>query len=453
MITMSDASPSNPSSTTANSVLPAQWSKFLCVLLAIYGLAVANYIFSETSKPTGGVDLHAFWYAGHFILQGKDPYEAYFMGKQLELPIRYLDGTTVDRYPVAQEQLSPTPANTPLMLLIISLFSHFSWNIAKWLFCLVNLSFLLITAWIALRQIPFAGIQLDRFDELLIVLAYFDFSATRIAIENGQTTLLVFLMMLLAVLLAKRSWLLASLALGIALSKYSLALAVFVFLLYKRNFKILIGAIAVQLFGILVLSIIAKNSPLTIVQENIRMFSEIFSLTGIHLAQLTKQFTRDPILRQVPVLIMTVLVFGLNLLWMRKHKPDTAPAEDVLDFHVLTVCFLWTLLVGYHRQYDTLVLVLWMVLIFKGLAHPHIWELGNKGRLVVLALLVLIIPILVLPARLVDQVLPGYYGTISDSTVTVLLLMMLTASMFLTHHFLQIAGNTEPIYVLESGIS
>lgn len=429
----------------AHSALPAHWNKFLCVLFSMYGLAVLYYIFNETRKPTGAIDFHAFWYAGHFILQGQDPYEAYFTGKQLELPIRYLDGVVIDRYPVAQEQLSPTPANTPLMLLIISLLSHFSWNIAKWWFCALNLSFMLITAWIALRKIPFAGILLERFDELLLLLVYFDFTATRIAIENGQTTLLVFMMMLLAILLAKRSWALAGLALGIALSKYSLALAVFVFFLYKRHFKILFVAVAVQLFGILALAAIGGNSPMTVVQENLRMFSEILRLTGIHLAQLTKQFTRDPILRQIPVVIMTILVFGLIFVWVRKHKITTTTETSVLDFHVMTICFIWMLLVGYHRQYDTLVLLLFIVLIFKGLAYPNIWNLSRNARLLLLAWMTLILPILVLPARLVETVLPGYYGTISDSTITIFLLTMLAVCMFLTRRFLQIA-ETETIH-------
>jgi hypothetical protein len=360
------------------------------------------YIFTETGKPRGGVDLHPFWYAGHFILQGQDPYEAYFTGNQLNLPVRYLDGVVINEYPVAQEQLSPTPANTPVMLLIISLFSHFSWNTAKWMFLVVNLSFMLITAWIVLRQIPFANVKLDRFDELLILLVYFDFSATRIAIENGQTTLFIFLMMVLAVILAKRSWPLAGLALGIALSKYSLALAVFTFFLYKKNFKILLLAITVQAVGILTLAAIGGNSPMTVVQENIQIFSEIFNQPGIHLADFTRNFTSDPVLMQIPVLIMTTLVFGLLFLWLRNHKTIPSTEQAILDFHVLTICFLWTLLVGYHRQYDTLVLIVFMVLIFKGLAYPNLWRLNNDARLLLLALIALILPILVLPARLAD---------------------------------------------------
>jgi hypothetical protein len=433
----------NRSCTLANaarpprSVLPASWNRLLCILAAIYGLAIVYYLVTETGKPRAGLDFHPFWYAGHFILQAQDPYESYFTGKRPDLPVRYLDGVVIQEYPVAQEQLSPTPANTPVMLLIISLFSHFSWDVAKWMFVAVNSGFMLLTAWIVLRQLPFADIPLDRFDELLLLLIYFDFSATRIAIENGQTTLLVFLMMLLAILFAKRSRLLAGLALGIALSKYSLALAVVVFFLYKKHFKILLVAIVVQVLGILALSAIGGNSPLTVVQENVRIFSEIFSEPGIHLADFARNFTNNPVIMQVPALIMTALVFGLLLFWLRKFKAGTDAQQDILDFHILTICFIWTLLVGYHRQYDTLVLIIFMVLVFKGLADPDCWKLSSLVRLLLLGLMALILPVLVLPARLADQVLPGYYGTISDAAVTVLILLMLIASMLLTHRFLK----------------
>ena len=50
---------------------------------------------------------------------------------------------------------------------------------------------------------------------------YFDLSATRIAIENGQTMLLVFLFILLALFFANKSWQIGGLSLGIALSKYA----------------------------------------------------------------------------------------------------------------------------------------------------------------------------------------------------------------------------------------
>src|SRR5215216_422783 len=354
-------------------VLPVRWTQLLCILTGLYALAVAAYIFIETGKPLGSRDFHQFWYAGNFIIQGRDPYEAYFADAKPNLPIRYLNGVTVDEYPVAQPELAIIPSNTPVMLLLLTPFSFFSWNVAKWLVLIVNLILMLITGWLVLRRIPFAGVRLARLDELLLFLVYFDLSATRIAIENGQTTLLVFLLMMIAILYAERSWQIAGSALGIALSKYSLSLPIFLFFLYKRNFKVILLAIAVQALGVLGLAAIGRTSPVTVAQENVRLLFELFDQPGVHLARFFEIFTDNHLLTEIPVLIMTLLVFIPLFLWLRGRSSTRAATEDVIDFHILTILFIWTMLVAYHRLYDTLILIFFIVLVFKGIAYPNIW--------------------------------------------------------------------------------
>ncbi len=221
----------------------------LCTLAGLYAITVIAYIFIETGKPLGARDFHQFWYAGHFILQRHDPYAAYFAGEQPRLPIRYLDGVTINQYPVARPDLEITPSNTPTMLILLTPLAYFSWNDAKWSFMLINLVLMLITGWLVLRYISFGGIRLALPDEILIFLVYFDLSATRIAIENGQTTLLVFLLMLITLLSMERSWFGSGLSLGVALSKYSLSLPVFLFLIYKKKFEALLVTIGVQILG------------------------------------------------------------------------------------------------------------------------------------------------------------------------------------------------------------
>ena len=418
---------------TAKSVFPIQWTKFFCIVAGIYAVIVAVYIFIETGKPLGSRDFHQFWYAGHFVIQGRDPYEAYFAREQPELPVQYLDGFTVNEYPVAQGDLTIIPSNTPLMLLVLTPFSFFSWGVAKWIFLFINFILMFVTGWLVLRRIPFGGVKLSALDEVLIFLVYFDLSATRIAIENGQTTMFVFLLMLLAILYAERSWKMAGTALGIALSKYSLSLPIFLFFLYKRNFKILLLAITVQILGLLGLAAIVRSSPALLVMENFRLFFELFDQPGIHLARFVGIFTDNPILTEIPVFIMTLLVFIPLFLWTRGR----ASGENaVLDFHVLTILFAWTMLVAYHRMYDTLILIFFVVLAFKGLSDPSLWKLGKWGRMALLAFLAIAPLIWILPARIVDKLLPEYYGTISDAVSTIFFLVMLVISMLLLRRYL-----------------
>lgn len=421
---------------TAEAILPARWARILCALAGFYAVLVTVYLFLETAKPSGSRDFHPFWYAGHFIHEERDPYAAYLAGEQPSLPIRYLDGIVMNQ-PVLHEELSLIPTNTPVMLLFLSLFSKFSWGIAKWLFLFFNLVVMLLTGWLALWKIPFGGVKLARLDQLFLFLLYFDFSATRIALENGQTTLIVFLLMLVALYYAERSWLLAGSALGIALSKYSLSLPIFLFFLYKKDFKVLLLAITVQGLGLLGLAAITKNNPLKIIQENALILTEVSGQPGVHLSHFVELFTNIRLLTVTPVLIMTLLVFVPILRWLRKKRNGASASQDLVDLHLITILFIWTLLVGYHRLYDTLILIVFVTLVFKGLAYPNVWKWSDGGRKNLLLFAAALSVFMVLPARIVDVVLPEYYGRVGDSVTTVVLLILLTIAMLLLRRLLQ----------------
>jgi hypothetical protein len=411
-------------------VLPRRWTVLLCFLAGVYAVAVMTYIFIETGRPEGARDFHQFWYAGHFIIQGRDPYEAFFAGEQPALPIAYFDGVVLERYPVAQSDLEITPSNTPAMLLLLSPLAYLSWANAKMAFLVINIVLMLLTANLIVRRIPFADVKLSPIDELFIFLIYIDLSATRIAIENGQTTLLVFLLMILAVLYAQRDWRISGLALGLALSKYSLSLPIFLFLLFKKKFRILIVAVSVQILGILGIAAITGTPPLTIVLENIQLFFRLFDQPGIHLSRWFEGISGNLISSMLPVLIMTLAVFLPIYSWLRSRRVPSN-MQDVIDFHLLTILFIWTMLVAYHRLYDTLILIIFVVLVYKGLTIPSLWSLSKSERGLLLGYLAVLPLVLILPARIVDRFWPGYYGTAGDAATTLVLLIMLSISIFL----------------------
>ena len=364
------------------------------------------------------------------MIQGRDPYEAFFAGEQPALPIAYWDGVVLERYPVAQPYLEITPSNTPAMLLLLSPLATLSWANAKLAFLCINILLMLLTAILIVRRIPFADVKLAPIDELFIFLIYIDLSATRIAVENGQTTLLVFLLMLVAVLHAERDWRISGLALGLALSKYSLSLPIFLFLLLKKKFRILLFAVGVQLLGILGIAAITGTSPLTIVLENIQLFVRLFDQPGIHLSRWFEGVSNNVLVSMLPVLMMTLAVFIPMYFWFRA-RPNLSNMQDVIDFHLLTILFLWTMLVAYHRLYDTLILIVFVVLIYKGLSMPSLWSLSGGQRRILLGSVAILPFILIVPARLVDRFLPGFYGAVGDLIITIFLLLMLGLSMFL----------------------
>ncbi|HJS18207.1 MAG TPA: hypothetical protein VJ785_05640, partial [Anaerolineales bacterium] len=207
--------------------------------------------------------------------------------------------------------------------------------------------------------------------------------------------------------------------------------------MYKKNFEVLLLAITVQLVGILGISAISDGTPVKIISENIMLFFRLFDQAGVHLAEGFEFISDNHFLTIIPSLVMTALVFIPVLLWPRRTPPRTVQQEEVLDFHLLTILFIWTILVAYHRLYDTLILIFFVILIFKGLTNPMIWELPASGRRALLAFMALIPLILILPARIVDLLLPSYYGRVSDGITTILLVIMLAISIFLLWRYLQ----------------
>jgi hypothetical protein len=419
-------------------ILPSRWMLLFCAAAAAYAVCVTAYLLTETEKNLGARDYHQFWYAGQFVIQHRDPYEAFFNGEKPNLPIHYTDGVTVDQYPIAQYGLERTPSNTPAMLLLLTPLAHFSWWTAKWSFFVINILLMLATGWLAMRHVPFGGVKLPRFQEILIFLIYFDFSATRIAIENGQTTLLVFLLMLIALIFYERAWYAAGLALGLALSKYSLSLPVFLFFLYRRDFKVILLAMAAQMAGVAGMAALSGVTPARIIDENIMLFFRLFDQPGVHLSRWFEFISSNHFLTVIPSMVMTALIFIPMFLWLQRTPRGTVEQEEIRDFHVLTVLFLWTILVAYHRLYDTLILIFFILLVFKGLRHPEIWDVSQRVRDLLIAFMAVLIPlILILPARIVDLLVPFYYGRMSDFITTVLLVVMLAISMFLLWRYLQ----------------
>jgi len=392
------------------------WKTILIVVLAVYALAVLSYVVFGTLDSQGATDFHQFWYAGQFILRGQDPYQAFFAGVSL---------------PMRQPGLEITPSNSPLLLLVLSLLSFLAWPVAKIVWLLLNLPLACLSFWLVVDKFPFPNTPLDRQAKILLFLLFFDLSPTRIAIENGQTTLLAFVLMLAAILLTKRSWLLAGLLLGLALSKYSVSLPVALFFLYHRNFRILVTAALFQFVGFLGLSILSGNSIVMLFAEYFRLFISLLDQPGIHLATLIPGTRFDAI---IPVIMTLVLALFLYF-WMVKGKAYEHVDARIFDFHLLTIFTLWTLVVAYHRLYDAILLLLLIVLVFKSLP-ADIWNLTPRMRTVVVWGLGIGLALLTLPARIVDMLLPGAYDPLTNEVPAVVLIVFLSALLFLFHRLL-----------------
>jgi hypothetical protein len=396
------------------------------VLLGIWSLLSYGRVISNTFDGSGATDFHSYWYSGHFLRQGNDPYQAFFTKQEPIIPVKYLDGKVVSTLPVAQLGLATTPANTAPIVMLLAIFSFFSWPIAKILWMICNLIFMLAIPCMIVRLWSDKIVDRISQENLFIGLTFWALLAARNAAGNGQTTLFVFVLMLLALLLAKKNWGMAGLALGIALSKYSLSLPLVLFLLYKQKYRIVATSLATQIAGVITMSLLTDTTFLQVVNDYILMLQLHNTQQGIHLATLMpgSSIVTFPI-----VTVFTIIVYGFCGYWVLiNYKRLPASEKTFSELHILTILVLWTLLIAYHREYDAVVFILYVTLIVCGLRRDR-WLLSKQTKYGLMFLLLLSILWMSRPGSITLSFLPDQLAylwmSVSGTMVTVILMVSL----------------------------
>jgi hypothetical protein len=411
------------------------------ILLVLAILSIISFIYSiaKTVDPSGAIDFHSYWYAGHFVRQGSDPYEAYLQGLTPDVPVSYWDAEPTKRLPIAQPDLATVPANTAPMVLLLTPFSFLSWPLAKVLWLICNLLFMIAIPYMVFQVLPKSDL-LNIYDKLILWLAFISFFGTRNIAGNGQTSLLIFALMMIALIVLSKHGLLAGLALGLALSKYSLSLPIFIFLLLKRKFRVVFIATGVQIFGLLVLSLITRTSPFQILQGYIQILRIHSGLPGIHLSTL---FPQQNLLALVATLLMTVIVTvfllkGRIKIGTLSGHGMTSNDIQLEDLITVTILVLWTLLVAYHRAYDTFLAILFIALIIYILANSQKWLITRIESTYLTISLLIYIVIMCLPASgismlgvAVDNDFVATWLDFQGRGLTLMLLFMLASAIWL----------------------
>lgn len=349
--------------------------RFLSLQRSLYPILIGGLVFislfaltrtvMKTASPDGGWDLHPYWYYGHFVHAGINPYMAYAQGLTLPGPVHYLDGSVVAPDAVDQPHLGHVPANTAPILLLLSILSFFPWLQAKniWLVC--NVALIVAIPWLALWLLP-ASLRLARPLAWLVAFSFYAMKGPRESAASGQTSLLVFFLMIVTLLLRQSHWLWAGVALGVALGKYSLSLPVFLFLLLEKRFRLIAVAIGVQLLGLAAVSTLGGGSVWETIQVNLSMVAHHAVERGVHIGYPLREY---PLIAQALVAVVTVAT--LWAIW-RTHQRGWL-AADLLP--VNSALILWTLLVAYHRNYDALMVILFLILC---LSAATTWQLPQR---------------------------------------------------------------------------
>lgn len=348
-------------------------------LLVAWAVASMSLGFWRALGTWGGHDLHAYWMAGHFVRRGENPYAAHFEQRRPQGPVHYLDGFVPEGQPVHQEGMSTVPSNTAPVVLLLHVMAYLSWPTARALWACINLASALAAPWLAMKLLRD---RIDRGGAWLVALAFYGWSAVRNALFLGQTALPVFVLMVSAVALstAQRP-VLAGIVLGVALSKYSLALPILLLFGVRRRWREIVIAGAVQLAGVIAVAALARQSLVDVVRTYLALLSLHVGQRGIDLKTLLPSNSR----LALPAAIL------LTLLVVRALRPSLgAPASTrnapVNPLHraiapqehwTLCVSSIWVLLVAYHRVYDAVLLLFPATRLVSQLRagatvhHPH----------------------------------------------------------------------------------
>lgn len=402
--------------------------------LIIWAAISLGRLFQESFSATGGNDLYTYWYAGHFIREGKDFYRSFINNELPSVPVRYLDGEVDSLDGIIFQSLVPAPASTAPVFFLMAPLAFFSWPVAKAIWLVLNLVLLGAIPFIIVRLLPKKD-RLTRWEFLAFLLAVIGLTSTRYAAASGQITFLILDLLLAALLLAERKQWIAGILLGLALSKYSLSLGVLIlFLVIEPKPRLVITAIVVQITGIIGLMLMSGSGFLEIIAEYAQMAFWHAGREGIHLAAALhgEQY-------YIWIALALTIAVGIPLaIWRWKNgRHRMGQALSVLSqYHLGVISVLWALLVGYHRAYDAMVVIIFFGLIAYLVKQPEAWILKRKLQtglevFTTIALLLLMVPSGSIVRGLLPQALEIFWGEAVNMVTTLLISAFLILTIFL----------------------
>lgn len=413
----------------------------LVLILGTWSIASILRILQFTFSPAGANDLYVYWFAGHFVREAQDPYDAFLTDQKPSLPIHYLDRTVTDLREVVVPDWVPAPALTFPLIAILSCFSYLSWPLAKLMWLGFNLLFIFMIPPLTLRIFA-PERQWGKWITATFILAFVGLTSTRYAGSSGQTTFLVLLLALGSIHYSKNRPFASGILLGIALSKYSLSIGFFLYLLlFERNYRTTLTALAVQLLGLLGLSMMSGTAMVDIIRGYLFMFLHHSQMEGVHFASLFPSKSWD-----IQIAIILTLAVGLPLLlWYNRSKEHIrnqrlSPAHRQ---HLLSVLSLWALLVGYHRAYDAVLYILFISLGLQLYRSPETWKLTMRNRNILLVFVAITSIFFMLPAgSVIRDLLPGQISSAWIAFSVHVTTLLLSAALAITFFLLfRLRGN------------
>jgi hypothetical protein len=377
----------------------------ICILASMAILSIGQLIYKSYTNnhfdnARWGLDFYQFWYGGKILLQGKNPYNELFMQK----PLEYTHDTDYHRQGLHNHAMDRSlkihlvPASAPVFLLMAPL-SLLSWVSATLVWLFVNLALGVFFVWIILKCI---GKKVSSLDGLLLMSLFFSLICTRQVFELGQTSLIVAVFMWLSFIVLSRSETLSGIFLGIAFSKFTLALPMVFYFAYKKKIWALLFCCITQVVGLLILCVATQTNPAIIVKAYLAGSRLVLNQTqsfAVHLSSL--QWGG---ISSVLMWIITAATIVASL-WSRARH-SSIRSEELTAFTLISIYSFWSLLVLYHGRQDMVITLPFIALVIFGLnAHDssgerHVSIIGVE-HLLIYAICALIFSVWIFPVYLI----------------------------------------------------
>jgi hypothetical protein len=398
----------------------------LLIGLCLYAVSSFAITVVNTTDSTGGTDLFTYWRINHFTRQGEEPYRAFLQNYDIQLPVQYINGDPATTHPIVETDVDQKqPGNSPLILIFLLPMSFLTWGTAKMIWMILNIALVLATPWLAIKL--FAS-RLNLLLGAMMALVYYGLPGIRASIVTGQTSvIIIFLILLTLWLLRNNRKLLAGLALGLALSKFSVAIPLFLFLIYKKSWTTLAVGLLAQGVAFVIFAILRQGSPIEVVSDFASIAGAHAGDHGIHLTGSLEPSASVSIL--VGVVFSFAVFIPLGYLISRERK--LASHLELFDHMVFGALCIWSLLVAYHKAYDIGLVVAVLVVAIYALSNPCLWGIGNRLLWWMLPSFLAIILVLSTPVRFVEDVVGGWWEPFITTAFTVDLVLILLFSLLI----------------------
>jgi hypothetical protein len=264
------------------------------------------------------------WSGANLVLQHIDPYRQFLRHD-----------------PEHRIVLSQVPNYLHELYILLLPLGALSFSHAKPVWAILNCLFAVLIAFI-LRRIY----DLRRSHALLILLLLFSSTPFRIVMGNGQQSLLELLLFCLIFHFAKPAG--QGIALGLSYSKYSFSPVVFLYLFFRRRFRVLAISFIAPLFGLLIMGLLVHSSlfalstePLTVSRaDSINGLGNLMTIIQIAGRNVLSLSLTQKIMAAAALLASVTFAFALS------RQKNIFPPRDAAALAIATLMFFP------HRTYD-----------------------------------------------------------------------------------------------------